>query len=69
LLDLHAYDQFDGAETASKGHSHLDPVSLRYLILLRMGLGVADPLRRRYRPSPSQWDLSARTSLNRSTAG
>lgn len=27
LLDLHAYDQFDGAETASKGHSHLDPVS------------------------------------------
>lgn len=27
LLDLHAYDQFNEAEAASKGHSHLDPVS------------------------------------------
>jgi G3E family GTPase len=26
LLDLHAYDQFDDAESAKKGHSHLDPV-------------------------------------------
>lgn len=27
LLDLHAYDQFNEAETKAKGHSHLDPVS------------------------------------------
>lgn len=27
LLDLHAYDQFNEADVASKGHSHLDPVS------------------------------------------
>ncbi|KAG9259271.1 CobW/HypB/UreG, nucleotide-binding domain-containing protein [Emericellopsis atlantica] len=25
LLDLHAYDQFDEAQVAPKGHSHLDP--------------------------------------------
>lgn len=28
LLDLHAYDEFDEAQATSKGHSHLDPVSL-----------------------------------------
>lgn len=26
ILDLHAYDQVDALDTASKGHSHLDPV-------------------------------------------
>lgn len=29
LLDLHAYDQVESLDTASKGHSHLDPVSNR----------------------------------------
>lgn len=28
LLDLHAYDGLEALDTASKGHSHLDPVSL-----------------------------------------
>ncbi|KKA29620.1 hypothetical protein TD95_000687 [Thielaviopsis punctulata] len=27
LLDLHAYDNVDSIDTASRGHSHLDPVS------------------------------------------
>ena len=27
LLDLHAYDGVDSLDTASQGHSHLDPVS------------------------------------------
>jgi len=27
LLDLHAYDGIDSLDTASQGHSHLDPVS------------------------------------------
>lgn len=27
LLDLHAYDQIENLDSASKGHSHLDPVS------------------------------------------
>lgn len=28
LLDLHAYDGIESLDTAAKGHSHLDPVSL-----------------------------------------
>lgn len=28
LLDLHAYDGVENLDTATKGHSHLDPVSL-----------------------------------------
>lgn len=35
LLDLHAYDQFNEAEAASKGHSHLDPVSLQDEAILK----------------------------------
>lgn len=50
LLDLHAYDQFDGAETASKGHSHLDPVSFFFSFFAirstpSYGVDVADVLR------------------------
>lgn len=29
LLDLHAYDGLESLDVVSKGHSHLDPVSLR----------------------------------------
>lgn len=29
LLDLHAYDGIDSLDTASQGHSHLDPVNTR----------------------------------------
>lgn len=34
LLDLHAYDNVGELDVASKGHSHLDPVSLAHLIML-----------------------------------
>ena len=40
LLDLHAYDQFNEADATSKGHSHLDPVSLGEAIV--MSEGIAD---------------------------
>lgn len=33
LLDLHAYDGVDSLDTASQGHSHLDPVNFLPLIL------------------------------------
>lgn len=32
LLDLHAYDGLEALETAGKGHSHLDPVSLTTIL-------------------------------------
>ncbi len=34
LLDLHAYDQVETLDSVSKGHSHLDPVSLTVSILV-----------------------------------
>lgn len=34
LLDLHAYDGLEALETAGKGHSHLDPVSLATILHL-----------------------------------
>lgn len=32
LLDIHAYDGLEALETASKEHSHLDPVSLAIIL-------------------------------------
>lgn len=34
LLDLHSYDDVEGLDIASKGHSHLDPVSQAHLFLI-----------------------------------